>query len=115
MSEQTGTTDGLEQLLSLEEKIQQTIEMLKAARAEKEDLRRENAEMRQNLEEQGAEKEDLERENVQLRQSLEEQTNAARMLEERAGRLEKEREAVRARVQRLVEQVDAATAARTEA
>lgn len=94
MSEQTGTTDGLEQLLSLEGKIQQTIELLKTTQAEKEDLLRENA---------------------QLRQSLEERTNAARALEDRAGKLEKEREAVRTRVQRLVEQVDAVTAARAEA
>ena len=94
MSEQTGTTDGLEQLLRLEEKIQQTIELLKTTRAEKEDLQRENS---------------------RLRQSLEEQTKAARAVEERAGKLEREREAVRARVQRLVEQVDAVTAARAEA
>jgi len=94
MSEQIGTTDGLEQLLRLEEKIQQTIELLKATRAEKEDLQRENS---------------------RLRQSLEEQTKAAQALEARAGKLEKEREAVRARVQRLVEQVDAVTAARAEA
>jgi FtsZ-binding cell division protein ZapB len=94
MSEQTGTTEGLEQLAGLEEKIQQTINLLKATRAEREDLRRENA---------------------RLRQDLEEQTKAARTHEERAGKLEKEREAVRARVQRLVEQVDAVTAARAEA
>jgi FtsZ-binding cell division protein ZapB len=94
MSEQTGTIDGLEQLFGLEEKIQQTIELLKTTRSEKEGLQRENE---------------------QLRQSLAEQTKAARTLEERAGKLEKEREAVRARVQRLVEQVDAATAARAEA
>ena len=94
MSEQTGAGDGLEQLLSLEEKIQQTIQLLKTTRKEKDGLLRENA---------------------QLRQSLEEQTKTARALEERVGRLEKEREAVRARVQRLVEQVDAVTAARAEA
>ncbi len=94
MSEQTGAGDGLEQLLSLEEKIQQTIELLRTTRTEKEDLQLENA---------------------RLRQSLEEQEQAARVLEERAGKLEKEREAVRTRVQRLVEQVDAVTAARTEA
>ncbi len=94
MSEQTGAGDGLEQLLSLEEKIQQTIQLLKTTRTEKDGLLRENA---------------------QLRQSLEEQTKTARALEERVGRLEKEREAVRARVQRLVEQVDAVTTARAEA
>jgi FtsZ-binding cell division protein ZapB len=94
MSEQTGTTDGLEQLLRLEEKIQETIQLLQRIRTEKDGLLRENA---------------------QLRQSLEEQTKTARAHEERVGRLEKEREAVRARVQRLVEQVDAVTAARAEA
>lgn len=94
MSEQTGTGDGLEQLLGLEEKIQQTIELLRATRSEKEDLQRENA---------------------RLRLSLEEKEGAARALDERVGELEKERDAVRARVQRLVEQVDAVTAARTEA
>ena len=94
MSEQTGAGDGLEQLLRLEEKIQQTIQLLKTTRTEKDGLLRENA---------------------QLRQSLEEQTKTARALEERVGRLEKEREAVRARVQRLVEQVDAVTTARAEA
>lgn len=94
MSEQTGAGDGLEQLLSLEEKIQETIQLLKTTRTEKEGLLRENA---------------------QLRQSLEEQTKTARALEERVRSLEKEREAVRARVQRLVEQVDAVTAARAEA
>ena len=94
MSEQTETTDGLEQLLSLEEKIQQTIELLKTTRAEKEELQRENA---------------------RLRHDVEEQTKTARTLEERAGKLEKEREAVRARVQRLVEQVDAVTGARAQA
>ncbi len=93
MSEHTGA-DGLEQLLNLEEKIQQTIQLLKTTRAEKEELLRENA---------------------QLRQRLEEQTRAARESEDRVGRLEKEREAVRARVQRLMDQVDAATAARAEA
>ena len=94
MSEQTETTDGLEQLLGLEEKIQQTIALLKTTRAEKKALQEENA---------------------QLRQSLEEQTKAALAIEERAGKLEKEREAVRARVQRLVEQVDAVTTARADA
>ena len=94
MSEQTGAGDGLEQLLSLEEKIQETIQLLKTTRTEKEGLQRENA---------------------HLRQSLEEQTRAARAFEERVAKLEKEREAVRARVQRLMDQVDAVTAARAEA
>jgi FtsZ-binding cell division protein ZapB len=86
--------EGLEPLLSLEEKIHQTIQLLQATRTEKEELLRETA---------------------RLRHDLEEQTKTVRALEERVGRLEKEREAVRARVQRLVDQVDAVTAARAEA
>lgn len=94
MNEPTAVMEGLEPLLSLEEKIHQTIQLLKATRAEKDELLRENA---------------------RLGHDLEEQTKTVRALEERVGRLEKEREAVRARVQRLLEQVDAVTAARPEA
>ena len=54
-------------------------------------------------------------ENARLRSNLEEQARTARALEDRVGRLEKEREAVRARVQRLLEQVDSLTATRAEA
>lgn len=94
MSEPTSAAEGLEELLSLEEKIHQTIDLLKTTRTEKEELARENA---------------------RLRSDLEEKARTARALEDRVGRLEKEREAVRARVQRLLEQVDSLTAARAEA
>ena len=94
MSEPTSAAEGLEQLLSLEEKIHQTIHLLKTTRTEKEELLRENA---------------------RLRGELEEQARTVRALEDRVGRLEKEREAVRARVQRLLEQVDSLTTARAEA
>lgn len=94
MNEPTAVMEGLEPLLSLEEKIHQTIELLKATRTEKDQLLRENA---------------------RLRHDLDEQIKAVRALEDRVGKLEKEREAVRARVQRLVDQVDAVTAARAEA
>jgi len=94
MNEPTAIMEGLEPLLSLEEKIHQTIQLLQATRTEKDELLRENA---------------------RLRHDLEEQTKTVRALEERVARLEKEREAVRARVQRLVDQVDAVTAARAEA
>ena len=94
MSEPTMAAEGLEELLSLEEKIHQTIQLLKTTRTEKEELARENA---------------------RLRSNLEEQARTARALEDRVGRLEKEREAVRARVQRLLEQVDSLTATRAEA
>lgn len=88
MSETTAAAEGLEQLLSLEEKIHQTIHLLQATRAEKEELRGENA---------------------RLRHELEEQARLLRALEERVGRLEKEREAVRTRIQKLIEQVDSLT------
>jgi len=94
MSEPTMAAEGLEELLSLEEKIHQTIHLLKTARTEKEELARENA---------------------RLRSNLEEQARTARALEDRVGRLEKERAAVRARVQRLLEQVDSLTATPAEA
>ena len=94
MSEATSAAEGLEELLSLEEKIHQTIHLLKTTRTEKEELLRENA---------------------RLRSELEEQARTVRALEDRVGRLEKEREAVRARVQRLLEQVDSLTTARAEA
>jgi len=94
MNEPTAIMEGLEPLLSLEEKIHQTIQLLQATRTEKDELLLENA---------------------RLRHDREEQTKTVRALEERVARLEKEREAVRARVQRLVDQVDAVTAARAEA
>ena len=87
MGEAALATDGLEQLLSLEKKIHQTMDLLKSTRAENERLRRER----------------------------EEQTSRLRALENRLARLEKEREAVRARVQRLLEQVDSLTNPHAEA
>ena len=94
MSEPNTPAEGLEELLSLEEKINQTIQLLKTTRTEKEELARENS---------------------RLRSELEAQSRTARALEDRVGRLEKEREAVRARVQRLLEQVDSLTATPAEA
>ena len=94
MNEPTAIMEGLEPLLSLEEKIHQTIQLLQATRTEKDELLRENA---------------------RLRHDLDEQTKTVRALEEHVARLEKEREAVCARVQRLVDQVDAVAAARAEA
>ena len=86
-------TDGLEQLLRLEEKIHQTISLLQSTRAEKEGLLRENE---------------------RLRREQQEQESRLRTLESRLARLEKEREAVRVRVQNLLEQVDSLTNPRSE-
>ncbi len=94
MSELIPTTDGLEQLLHLEERIHQIIERLKSTRGEKEELARENAD---------------------LRREQEEQNQRIRHLEERLGRLESERDTVRSRVQRLLEQVDSLTNAGPDA
>ena len=88
MTDANSTADGLEQLLILEEKINQTIDLLKSTRAEKEELLREN---------------------VQLRREREQQNEAIQKLEGRLGHIEKERETVRGRIQRLLEQVDALT------
>ena len=87
MGEAALATDGLEQLLSLEKKIHQTMDLLKSTRAENERLRRER----------------------------EEQESRLRALENRLARLEKEREAVRGRVQKLLEQVDSLTNLPSEA
>ena len=94
MSETTTATEGLGELLNLEEKIHQTIHSLKTVRTEKEELLRENA---------------------RLRQESEDRSKTIRAHEDRIERLEKEREAVRARVQRLIEQVDSLAGARAEA
>ena len=88
MSETNSTAAGLEQLLALEEKINQTIDLLRSTRAEKEELLREN---------------------VRLRREWEQQNEAIQKLEDRLGHIEKERETVRGRIQRLLEQVDSLT------
>jgi FtsZ-binding cell division protein ZapB len=88
MSDTNSMAEGLEQLLALEEKINQTIDLLKSTQAEKGELLREN---------------------VQLRREWEQQNEVIQKLEDRLGRLEKEREAVRGRIQRLLEQVDSLT------
>ena len=82
----TNAPDGLEQLLNLEEKINQTIDLLKVTRAEKEELYRENA---------------------RLRRERDQQDEHVHKLEDQLGRLEKERNAVRGRIQKLIQQVDA--------
>ncbi len=85
MQETSLQTDGLEQLLGLEEKINQTIELLKTTQAEKKDLAEENA---------------------RLRASIDGQDEAVRLLEDRLNRLEKERETVQGRIQKLLLQLD---------
>ena len=94
MSDTNATPDGLEQLLSLEEKINSTIDLLRSMRADKAELLRENAALRHECQQHG--------ETIQK-------------LQERLGRLEKERDTVRGRLQRLLEQVDSLTRERPEA
>ncbi len=88
MSEPSLPADGLEQLLKLEEKINQTSSILKATKAE-------NAE--------------LARENSRLQATFDGQNKTIRLLEGRLNRLEKQRETVRGRVQKLMNQVDSLT------
>ncbi len=94
MSEPNGTVDGLEQLLALEDKIIQTIGLLRTTRAEKEELQRENTRLQGECERQG---------------------DVIQKLEDRLGRLEKERDSVRGRLQRLLEQVDSLTGEKSPA
>ncbi len=88
MGEPSLPADGLEQLLKLEEKINQTSGILKATNEE-------NAE--------------LARENSRLQATFDEQNKTIRLLEGRLNRLEKQRETVRGRVQKLMNQVDSLT------
>ncbi len=88
MSESSLPADGLEQLLKLEEQINQTSSILQATKTE-------NAE--------------LARENFRLQATFDEQNKTIRLLEGRLSRLEKQRETVRGRVQKLVNQVDSLT------
>ncbi len=88
MSETKTTADGLDQLLDLEEKVNRTIDMLRATRSEKAELARENARL--------------------LRES-EQKDKVIEKLEDHLSRLEEERGTVRGRLQRLLEQVDSLT------
>lgn len=94
VSETNISLDGLEQLASLEEKINRTIDLLRSTRADKEELQRENA---------------------SLRREGEQQAQTIQTLEGRLERLEKERDTVRVRLQRLLETVDSLTKERPEA
>ncbi|MCZ6489586.1 MAG: hypothetical protein O7A06_03530 [Acidobacteria bacterium] len=88
MSESSLPADGLEQLLQLEEKINQTSSILQAAKAESAELARENS---------------------RLQATFDEQNKTIRLLEGRLHRLEKQRETVRGRVQKLRNQLDSLT------
>ena len=88
MSETKTTADGLEQLLNLEEKVNRTIGLLRSTKAEKEEMTREN---------------------TRLQRECEQKDKTIEKLEGQLGRLEQERDAVRGRLQRLLEQVDSLT------
>jgi FtsZ-binding cell division protein ZapB len=88
MSETKTTADGLDQLLALEEKVNRTIVLLRSTKAEKEELAREN---------------------TRLQRECEQKDKAIEKLEDRLGSLEQDRDAVRGRIQKLLEQVDSLT------
>ena len=94
MAQKIETEEGLEQLKLLEEKITRAVELLQSARSGKEDLLRENG---------------------QLRRRLAEQERTFRVLQEQVNRFAKERESVKTRVQKILDQVDALTQAATDA
>jgi chromosome segregation ATPase len=94
MPQRIESEEGLEQLEQLEEKISRAVELLLSARSGREEL---------------------ERENSQIRRQLAEQERAVRQLQERLHRLEREREAARNRVQKILDQVDALTQAAADA
>ena len=88
MSESSIHTDGLEQLASLEEKIATTASLLKSLRSEKVVLQQENS---------------------KLQSDLQTQRTQLRTLEKSLERLKLERDVVRVRVQKLLDQVDSLT------
>ena len=94
MPQKVATEEGLEQLDLLEKKIMHTVKLLQSARLEKDVLVRENS---------------------QIRGQLAEQEHNFRLLQERLHRFEKERQTVKARVQKVLDQVDALTQAATDA
>jgi len=94
MAETKAAEEGLEQLARLEQKIQRAIELLHSARAEKEELQGENA---------------------QLRRKLAEQDQSLRLLHEQLHRMEKDRDNIKTRVQKILEQVDTLTQAAADA
>ena len=75
----------MQQLAELEGKIQQAVELLQAARQERETLTRENA---------------------HFRRRLADHEHSSRPLQDRVTRLEKERDGIQARLQKLLQQVD---------
>ena len=94
MTQKIEIEEGLEQLEQLEAKISRAVELLQSARSAREEL---------------------ERENSQVRRRLAEQEHSVRVLQEQLNRIEKERETVRARVQKILDQVDALTQAAADA
>ena len=93
MSREMVTEESTEQLDQLEEKILRAIELLQTARSEKEQLLKENS---------------------QLRKSLSEKEHQLRLAEEQARRLEKDRDVVRSRVEKVLGQVDELMRAATD-
>ena len=94
MAQKVEVEEGVEQLEALEEKILRVVDLLHETRSEKDELAQEN---------------------TTLRRKLAEQEHAARLLQDKLGRIEKERENVKARVQKILEQVDTLTQAATDA
>ena len=93
MAQGTAADEGLQHLGHLEKKILKTVELLQSARAEKEEWLREK---------------------VHVRRRLVEQDQLLRSLQERVARLEKERDSIKTRVHRMLEQVDSLTQAASD-
>jgi FtsZ-binding cell division protein ZapB len=94
MAEKHVADEGLEQLDQLEAKIERAVEFLESVRTEKKQLQEEN---------------------LHLRRKLAEQDRNQRILQERLNQLEKERDTVKLRVQRVLEQVDTLAQAAADA
>ena len=85
MAQREDVEQGLERLVQLEKKIQRAIALLQSERSERETLAREN---------------------THFRRKLTQQDQVVRPLQEQVARLEKERDNIKARLEKLLAQVD---------
>ena len=94
MAQREDVEQGLERLVQLEKKIQRAVALLQS---------------------EGSERETLARENTHFRRKLTQQDHLVRPLQEQVARLEKERNQIKAQLEKLLAQVDSLLEAGLEA
>ncbi len=94
MAQREDVEQGLERLVQLEQKVQRAVALLQSERSERETLVQEN---------------------THFRRKLTQQDQSVRPLQERMARLEKERDRIKAQLEKLLAQVDSLLEAGLEA